>query len=91
MALLATSLPDGIMVKTFEDRMVRFISFLLNWTDPQSVQIHLKAPDISIILKHVASSYCLDGSALPQSERQPPLEYLNMSSFLLGPRTCFQR
>lgn len=23
MALLATSLPDGIMVKTFEDRMVR--------------------------------------------------------------------
>lgn len=24
MALLATSLPDGIMVKTFEDRMVGF-------------------------------------------------------------------
>lgn len=26
MALLATSLPDGIMVKTFEDRMVGFLS-----------------------------------------------------------------
>lgn len=26
MALLATSLPDGIMVKTFEDRMVGFMS-----------------------------------------------------------------
>lgn len=26
MALLATSLPDGIMVKTFEDRMVGFTS-----------------------------------------------------------------
>jgi len=25
MALLATSLPDGIMVKTFEDRMVGFL------------------------------------------------------------------
>lgn len=25
MALLATSLPDGIMVKTFEDRMVSFL------------------------------------------------------------------
>lgn len=29
MALLATSLPDGIMVKTFEDRMV---GVLLTWS-----------------------------------------------------------
>lgn len=28
MALLATSLPDGIMVKTFEDRMVGFLSLM---------------------------------------------------------------
>lgn len=28
MALLATSLPDGIMVKTFEDRMVGFFSVM---------------------------------------------------------------
>lgn len=28
MALLATSLPDGIMVKTFEDRMVGFTALM---------------------------------------------------------------
>lgn len=28
MALLATSLPDGIMVKTFEDRMVGVLAFM---------------------------------------------------------------
>lgn len=46
MALLATSLPDGIMVKTFEDRMVTALLYL--W--PGRKKSQSEAPTFSFFI-----------------------------------------
>lgn len=44
MALLATSLPDGIMVKTFEDRMVSHVNLCIgiSWSIKKGIPCVLK-------------------------------------------------